>query len=94
MTSDTEIRRIVQEELRRFNHNDLGDMPHQAIVNRDHDGRYHRKHATIYLDIGSRIVFGKPDVDGSFQFIVESGAFEIQVRDSDAWTYVGRWSPP
>ena len=89
-----EVRQIVQEELRRFHHHDLADMPQQAIVNRDHDGRYHRKHAPIYLDIGDRIVFGKPDVNGSFQLIVESGAFEIQVRDSGAWTYAGRWSPP
>ena len=89
-----EVERIVDEKLRRFSHNDLSDMPHQAIVNRDHDGRYHRKHATIYLDVGNYVVFGEPDVDGSFRIKIESGNLEIQVRDSGAWTYRGRWSPP
>jgi len=30
-------------------HNDLADMPQQGSVNRDHDGRYHRKNFNLYI---------------------------------------------
>ena len=90
--TEQDIKRIVREELRRFQHNDLMDMPQQGHVNRDHDGRYHRKHNTIYLDIGSAIVFGDPGTNGNFRIVIQDGYLEVQVRDSGAWAYRGRWA--
>ena len=56
--SEDEIRKVVKDELKRFQHNDLMDMPQQGHVNRDHDGRYHRKHANIYMDWGNKMMRG------------------------------------
>ena len=90
--SEDEIRKVVKDELKRFQHNDLMDMPQQGHVNRDHDGRYHRKHANVYLDLGNYIYWGSPATNGSWRAtVVSGGELEFQKLVDGTWTYYARF---
>ena len=78
-----EVLQIVRSEMR---HNDLMDMPQGGSVNRDHDGRYHRKHAHIYMDHGNHMYVGDAGSNGSVRQRISSDEYVIEKRISGVWT--------
>ena len=86
--TEQDIIKLVQREIR---HNDLMDMPQGGSTNRDHDGRYHRKHAHTYMDIENYIYLGDPATNGSWRIWVTGGQLEFQKLVAGTWTYYARF---